>query len=100
MTTMVVLTTSFLAGQVTFLSSALTSLRKFQKRWYHRILSFMACPLLVLRGRASGARHRPSRDRQWQVRQDSNLQPAVLETAALPIELLTCRPSLFDFLVV
>jgi hypothetical protein len=39
----------------------------------------------------------------WQVRQDSNPQPAVLETAALPIELLTCRPvmavRLFDFLV-
>jgi hypothetical protein len=27
---------------------------------------------------------------KWQVRQGSNLRPAVLETAALPIELLTC----------
>ena len=41
--------------------------------------------------------------RRWQVRQGSNPQPAVLETAALPIELLTCRPvmavRLFGFLV-
>jgi hypothetical protein len=26
----------------------------------------------------------------WQARQESNPQPAVLETAALPIELLAC----------
>ena len=28
--------------------------------------------------------------KHWQGRQDSNLQPAVLETAALPLELLPC----------
>ena len=32
-------------------------------------------------------------EREWQVRQDSNLQPSVLETDALPIELLTYTPS-------
>ena len=52
MTTMVVLVTSFLDGQVTFLSSALTSLRKFPNRLYQRILSFMAFSLSGLRGRA------------------------------------------------
>ena len=31
------------------------------------------------------------RDRFWQERQDSNLRPAVLETTALPAELLTFR---------
>lgn len=35
-------------------------------------------------------RPRASRDKKWQGRQDSNPQPAVLETAALPIELLPC----------
>ena len=28
---------------------------------------------------------------EWQARRESNPQPAVLETAALPIELLACR---------
>src|SRR5512139_3947372 len=51
----------------------------------HGILSFR------VRGRAQ-ALGRPLREATWQVRQGSNPQPAVLETAALPIELLTCRP--------
>ena len=36
----------------------------------------------------------------WQVRRDSNPQPSVLETDALPIELLTCATEgLLRFLV-
>ena len=31
--------------------------------------------------------------RTWQARRDSNPQPAVLETAALPVELLACTSS-------
>ena len=31
---------------------------------------------------------------EWQARRESNPQPAVLETAALPIELLALRPAL------
>src|SRR5579871_6762862 len=33
---------------------------------------------------------RRRRRRSWQARRESNPQPAVLETAALPIELLAC----------
>src|SRR5512136_2757245 len=91
MTTIVVLVTSLRDGQVTFFSSALTSLRKLPKRLYQRILSFMAFSLSGVRGRAQ-ALGRPLNEAKWQVRQGSNPQPAVLETAALPIELLTCRP--------
>ena len=35
--------------------------------------------------------HRISAQVKWQARRESNPQPAVLETAALPIELLACR---------
>ena len=35
----------------------------------------------------------------WHVRRDSNPQPAVLETAALPIEPLTCEARSLGFLV-
>jgi hypothetical protein len=34
--------------------------------------------------------------RRWQARRESNPQPAVLETAALPIELLACGISVLD----
>jgi hypothetical protein len=33
---------------------------------------------------------------QWQARRDSNPQPAVLETAALPVELLASNTSAND----
>ena len=33
----------------------------------------------------------PSRKGDWQARRESNPQPAVLETATLPIELLACK---------
>ncbi len=29
--------------------------------------------------------------RNWDARQESNLQPPILENGALPVELLTCR---------
>jgi hypothetical protein len=35
----------------------------------------------------------------WQVRRVSNPQPAVLETAALPIELLTCLIKFIDYVL-
>src|SRR5262245_57889092 len=46
------------------------------------------------------SRHVPTTSRliNWQVRRDSNPQPSVLETDALPIELLTYEP-LLRFLV-
>ena len=43
-----------------------------------------------LPSRGPGASRDPDHD-AWQVRQDSNPQPPVLETGALPIELLTFR---------
>ena len=83
MTTMVVLVTSFREGQVTFFSSARDVLQERPEPFVpshfvaHVCLSFRSS-----RVRADGPDPGVDRER-WQVRQDSNPQPAVLETAAL-----------------
>jgi hypothetical protein len=40
---------------------------------------------------SSARRHDQAASEGWQVRRDSNPQPSVLETDALPIELLTFK---------
>src|SRR5687768_3792274 len=62
-------------GQATFLSSLQLSTR------YRRMPVSTIGSIFLLRG---GGRYGV---RRWQGRQDSNLQPLVLETSALPIEL-------------
>src|SRR5688500_1593454 len=71
-TSTVRLRTCSLVGQVTFLSSDHASCMKRRSRVTYLI--------------SSGVPPRHGR-RTWQARQDSNLQPPVLETGALPIEL-------------
>ena len=74
-TTTVVPTTSFRLGQVTFFISPLVS-RRNSRAVTHQCLGLATSPF-------------SSMDPQsWQAKRGSNPQPAVLETAALPIELL------------
>ena len=69
-TTVVVLSTSSFEGHVTFLVSTVTSLIKVLRRFHHFMQST------------------PVQVEVWQARRDSNPQQPVLETGALPIELL------------
>src|SRR5262245_60030166 len=101
-TTIVEFVTSFLVGQATFFSSARTS----ERYWRGPVFSLVGC--CCGWARRSGARGlsapcfamrrfvcrftlilpERSRSRVEQGRRDSNPQPPVLETGALPIELL------------
>src|SRR5688572_2010538 len=84
MTTTVVPTTSFFVGQLTFVISDLVSRKKSLVVSHHcfgfaTIEVFSVASICFL---------------GWQAKRGSNPQPAVLETAALPIELLACnRPQ-------
>src|SRR5687768_656012 len=89
-TTTVVAQTSRRVGHVTRPSSLRTSPRKRLARPNQpRTWSGESFRLSSI---AAFTRHlRPSSSPSvWQVRRDSNPQPSVLETDALPIELLTC----------
>ena len=120
-TTTVVAYTSFCDGQVTRFSSLRTSLRNKPRALELRppVASFicrgsslfsciaryphsrLAHPTLpgrdLLMAAASRTRRRSQlaclRERGWQARRESNPQPPVLETGALPIELLAYRLS-------
>src|SRR5690606_20190351 len=103
-TTMVVAQTSRRVGQVTRPSSARTSVRNRRAR-PNRPLTCSGDSFKVSNITGSSGERRPrphvpgasSRERRttrapefWQARRDSNPQPSVLETDALPIELLAC----------
>ncbi len=62
-------TVSFFVGHMTFFSSERTSRRK------RRALVYKLC----------FKRSHPAHEDEWQARRDSNPQPTVLETAALPV---------------
>src|SRR5215470_16889875 len=81
MTTTVVPTTSVRPGQLTFFISTQTSRRKSRVVGHHSRIGFMS----LLSPRCL-----------WQGWRDSNPQPTVLETAALPIR---ATPLNFSFLV-
>src|SRR5262245_64069427 len=90
-TTTVVAYTSFCDGQVTRFSSLRTSERKSRIRSKRP----PAASLTVSNRPASSAIHQftnspipPFTNLTWQARRESNPQPPVLETGALPIELL------------
>src|SRR5476649_1924515 len=83
MTTTVVAYTSFCDGQVTRLSSLRTSLRN--KRARSNRLPAATFTLSRVVGDVLTAIDTP---KDWQARRESNPQPPVLETGALPIELL------------
>src|SRR4051794_10392927 len=86
MTTTVVPTTSVRFGQVTFFISALVS-RKKSRVVNHHSRGLATIALLLL----SSIRFPDESPGDWQAKRGSNPQPAVLETAALPIELLACK---------
>src|SRR3954447_4847371 len=113
-TTTVVATTSFWLGQVTRPISLRTSERNRRERPHHPVTLSRARPLkescssavmvfmLVSEVRGRGPRTENQtcapnprtseldpRSRYWQDRRESNPQPPVLETGALPIELLS-----------
>src|SRR5262249_37543223 len=69
-------------GQLTLLSSPRTSF-PYSRSWF--IADIAAVPSRIP-ARDHRAPHRSAAG--WQARQDLNLQPPVLETGALPIELL------------
>ena len=74
---------SALLGQVTDFSSDLTSWKNFLILSNFILLtnSYIMC----------GASMAPAVQLMWQDRQELNPQPPVLETGALPIELLSCN---------
>src|SRR4029078_3953927 len=83
MTTTVVAYTSFCDGQVTRFSSLRTSLRNNRTRSNRppaASFTFSSVVVDVLTA--------ISTPKDWQARRESNPQPPVLETGALPIELL------------
>src|SRR6266540_5929096 len=83
-TTTVVPMTSFLPGQLTFFISTQTSRKKSRVMGHHSRIGFI--PL-------------SARSFLWQGWRDSNPQPTVLETAALPIRATPLLGSNFPFLV-
>src|SRR3984893_1958642 len=100
MTTNVVAYTSLRLGQVTRPISLRTSERKRRDRLHHPVTLSRARPPNESSGSAAtvfiatfvlGARASTS---HWQDRRESNPQPPVLETGALPIELLSFVTSL------
>ena len=95
-TTIVVLYTSFFEGHVTFFTSAFTSRKKTKKRLYHLIFWLIFYPsdknsnlnrVIYIFWFSHVNYWSFAKDRiysiYWQVRQDSNPQPPVLETDAL-----------------
>src|SRR5215510_9938670 len=105
-TTIVEFVTSFLVGQATFFSSARTS----ERYWRGPVFSFVGC--CCGWARRSGARGLSAPcfamrrfvcrftallSRVEQGRRDSNPQPPVLETGALPIELLPFETGLWNW---
>src|SRR4051812_15281050 len=91
MTTTVVAYTSLLFGQVTRFSSLRTSLRNRRVRSNQLPADSLTLPKVpvvssaILRIPQSAIRNPQSEG--WQARRESNPQPPVLETGALPIEL-------------
>src|SRR6266850_5212509 len=93
MTTMVVAYTSFCDGQVTRFSSLRTSLRNKRMRSNRPPAACFTVSSVVVFSATRPSHVLPAdisdRHRQgfWQARRESNPQPPVLETGALPIEL-------------
>src|SRR2546430_11781531 len=74
--------TSFLPGQLTFFISTQTSRKKSRSVGHHSRIGFMSSYV----------------SRSWQGWRDSNPQPTVLETAALPIRATPLRDQTFPSL--
>src|SRR5262249_19602178 len=91
MTTTVVAYTSFCDGHVTRFSSLRTSLRNRRIRSMRPPVASRTVSSVVVSAMALSASdfRLPTSDCEtWQARRESNPQPPVLETGALPIELL------------
>src|SRR5512139_3517175 len=100
MTTMVVAYTSFCDGHVTRFSSLRTSPRKVRMLPNHPVtppsafvgaaFTLSSMPFSRVSPGPPGPEGRRSDGCIWQAKRDSNPQPPVLETGALPVELLAC----------
>src|SRR5437588_10849448 len=91
-TTTVVPTTSGRLGQVTFFISALVSRKKSRvEKNQSRGLATIELLFSSIDPSSFALRAQDQCSQNWQAKRGSNPQPAVLETAALPIELLACK---------
>src|SRR5215212_2430872 len=102
MTTIVVAYTSFCDGHVTRFSSFRTSLRKRRARSMRPPAASLTFSMVVVSAMSFflllPSNFQFHRGCGWQARRESNPQPPVLETGALPIELLAFTSGHLDSL--